>query len=182
LDIVCSANSALEMMRRRDVERYNVAEPLQRLALLARLATLRSGQRAAGSGQRAAGSGQRAAGHEIVRYVRAIQIEFSVHLKAAELAKRLDVHTGTFGRWSQRESSGTMESVLLWGRVQAVCAYVGRTGSTLADTSAALEFSAPSNLARQLRKTTRLNFRKLARSMRGLKGDGNDVQSSSRTG
>ncbi len=63
-----------------------------------------------------------------------------------------------------------MESVLLWGRVQAVCAYVGRTGSTLADTSVALGFSAPSNLARQLRKTTRLNFRELVRAMRRLEG------------
>jgi AraC-like DNA-binding protein len=112
--------------------------------------------------------------------VRAIQIEFSVHLKAAELAKRLDVHTGTFGRWSQRESSGTMESVLLWGRVQAVCAYVGRTGSTLADTSAALEFSAPSNLARQLRNTTRMSFREFVRAMRGFEGDGDDVESTAR--
>ncbi len=49
LDIVCSGNSAREMMRRRDAERFDVAEPLQRLALLARLATFRSGQRAAGT-------------------------------------------------------------------------------------------------------------------------------------
>ena len=39
LDIVCSRSSTFDMTRCRSVERFDVAVPLQRLALLARLAT-----------------------------------------------------------------------------------------------------------------------------------------------
>ena len=60
LDLVCSRSSALELTHRRSVERFDVADPLQRLALLARLATLRE-QRTANSEQRTANSEQRTA-------------------------------------------------------------------------------------------------------------------------
>ncbi len=148
LNVVCSRSSPLEVTRRRRVERFDVAEPIERLALLARLAT-----------QRTADSGQRTA--LVARAVRAIQLGFSLHLTVRDLAVRLDINPGTLRRWCQREGSGTLRSILIWGHVQAVCEHVARTGGSLAGAAAYLGFAAPSNLARKLRKATRLSFRDL---------------------
>ena len=56
LELVCGRSSAIETTRCREVERFDVAVPLQRLALLARLATLRSEKREARSEKREARS------------------------------------------------------------------------------------------------------------------------------
>jgi len=151
LDVVCSRSSPLAMTCSRTVERFDVAVPLQRLALLARLATLRSGQKEAGGGG-------------IAECVWSVQHEFAIHLEVNDLALRLDVCASTIARWCAREGSGSPEYVLQCGRIRAVVQHIKRTGDSVADTARRLGFSAPSNLSKLVRKVCGCTVRELVQS------------------
>ena len=150
LHVVCGRRSPLAMTRSRMVERFDIAEPQQRLALLARLATLGN------DSERGTGG--------LAECVWAVQLEFAIHLEVNDLAQRLDVCPSTIARWCAREGVGSPEHILRCGKVRAAFHHIKRTGDSVADTARRLGFSAPSNLSKHVRKVCGCTIRELVQS------------------
>jgi AraC-like DNA-binding protein len=138
---------------------FNVAEPLDRLALLAALADLRllqrqgeKSHRSASDLRRPARPVQHAKPASLAARLHQIQWAFDLHLTARQLSERLDVHPSTVLRWSRLEGE-SVGRILQRGRVTAALDHIERTGDSIAATAECLGFSDPANLARMIRRT-----------------------------
>lgn len=166
-ELVWRKSSSLDSTGARERMRFNIGDPLQRLALLAWISksihksALTGDVRDQDEGIDVAEnmSGSRSIAHMIL----AVQFGFNLHVTVVDLSRRLGVHPSTIDRWCVHEGGAPPREILRRGMMHAVGHAVLSTNLSLGELARSLRFSASSNLARFVRRNFGCTFRERLR-------------------
>lgn len=126
------------------VERFNIGSPSERLALLARLATL------ARTDARRPVPGDVFASVPLYARVAAVQRAFAPRLTESDLADRIGIDVSTLRRWFARIGVVRPGRFLQWVRLHDAAIRLTQAGESFATVAQAYGYSTPSNLRRSL--------------------------------
>ena len=126
------------------VERFNIGSPSERLALLARLATL------AGIDARRQVPGDVFVSVQLYARVAAVQRAFAPRLTEADLAARIGIDVSTLRRWFARIGDVRPGRFLQWVRLHDAAIRLTQAGESVETVAQAYGYSTASNLRRSL--------------------------------
>lgn len=129
------------------VERFNIGSPSERLALLARLATLAT---FAAPGARRPATSDIFVSVQLYARVAAVQRAFAPRLTEANLADRIGIDVSTLRRWFQRSGVVRPGRFLQWVRLHDAAIRLTQAGESVEKVAQAHGYSTPSNLRRSL--------------------------------